>query len=88
MTATGMRARHVADPPRNGVGPRTPEPWPYFSTEERSAVDRVLASGKVNYWTGDESRKFEEEYATYLGLDHSIALANGTLALELPLRRF
>ena len=37
--------------------------WPVFPPDERAAVDTVLASGKVNYWTGQETRKFEEEYA-------------------------
>ena len=60
--------------------------WPSYAPDERAAVDAVLASGKVNYWTGNESRLFETEYAQHLGVDHAIALANGTLALELPLR--
>jgi len=48
-------------------------------------VTRVLESGKVNYWTGTEGREFEREYAEYLGVPHTIALHNGTLALELAL---
>ncbi|MGH8249541.1 MAG: DegT/DnrJ/EryC1/StrS family aminotransferase [Steroidobacteraceae bacterium] len=60
--------------------------WPWFSAEERAAVDAVLASGKVNYWTGEQGRRFEQEYAAALGTKHAIALANGTVALELPLR--
>lgn len=60
--------------------------WPMYSPEERAAVDAVLASGKVNYWTGQETRSFETEYAAYLGSRHALALANGSLALELPLR--
>ena len=46
----------------------------------------MLASGKVNYWTGDEGKAFEQEYAEFTGNRHAIALANGTLALELALR--
>ena len=60
-------------------------PWPHFEADEIEAVSRVLASGKVNYWTGQESREFEREYAEYLGVKHAIALHNGTLALELAL---
>jgi len=60
-------------------------PWPSYSEEEISTVDRVLSSGKVNYWTGDEGRAFEEEFATLTGTRHAVALANGTLALELAL---
>lgn len=60
--------------------------WPYFDSEQIAAAQRVLASGKVNYWTGDEGRHFEEEYAEYTRCRHAIAVANGTLALELALR--
>lgn len=63
-------------------------PWPVFAEDEREAVQRVLESGKVNYWTGDECKKFETEYAAYVGRSHAIALANGTLALELALHAY
>lgn len=59
--------------------------WPYFSDEEISAVNRVLKSGKVNQWTGQEVSEFEKEYAAYLGANYAIALANGSVALELAL---
>ncbi|MBX3451407.1 MAG: DegT/DnrJ/EryC1/StrS aminotransferase family protein [Planctomycetaceae bacterium] len=59
--------------------------WPVFDDEQIAAVERVLRSGKVNYWTGEEVRKFEEEYAAALGVRHAIAVANGTVALELAL---
>jgi len=61
-------------------------PWPDYTEEEIAAVADVLRSGKVNYWTGEESRAFEREFAQYLGCQHAIALANGTLALDLALR--
>lgn len=61
-------------------------PWPVFAEDERRASDAVLASGRVNYWTGEECRRFEEEFARYVGVRHAISLANGTLALELALR--
>jgi dTDP-4-amino-4,6-dideoxygalactose transaminase len=60
-------------------------PWPYFESEETEAVERVLRSGKINYWTGDEGRQFEKEYAEYVGARHAIAVANGTVGLELAL---
>ncbi|GHG41396.1 aminotransferase [Deinococcus indicus] len=62
--------------------------WPVFEQDEIQAVTEVLQSGKVNYWTGDEARQFEREYAEYLGVNHTIALHNGTLALELALYAF
>jgi dTDP-4-amino-4,6-dideoxygalactose transaminase len=59
--------------------------WPCYSDEERAAVDAVLRSGRVNYWTGDEGRRFEQEFADFHGVKHAIAVANGTVALELAL---
>lgn len=60
-------------------------PWPYYAPDEIEAVTRVLTSGHVNYWTGRECSEFELEYANHVGVPHAIALANGTLALELAL---
>jgi dTDP-4-amino-4,6-dideoxygalactose transaminase len=60
-------------------------PWPFFEPDEIEAALRVLQSGKINYWTGDEGRRFEEEYADYVGCKHAAAVANGTVALELAL---
>jgi len=60
-------------------------PWPYYEEDEVKAVMACLQSGKVNYWTGEQCRKFEEEYASFVGVNHAVALANGTLALELAL---
>jgi len=61
-------------------------PWPYFDEDEIEAALRVLRSGKVNYWTGEEGRQFEREFAEFTGCKHAIALSNGTVALELALR--
>ncbi|WP_341863271.1 DegT/DnrJ/EryC1/StrS aminotransferase family protein [Gymnodinialimonas sp. 57CJ19] len=59
--------------------------WPSFTQEEADAVQRVLLSNKVNYWTGQEGRAFEQEFASFAGTSHAIAVANGTLALDLIL---
>lgn len=60
--------------------------WPSFTLEEGDAVKQAVLSNKVNYWTGTECRDFEVEFATWVGTKHSIALANGTLALDLALQ--
>lgn len=62
------------------------EQWPYFGAEEITAAVRVLESGRVNYWTGNHGRSFELEFAEFVGCRHAVAVANGTLALELALR--
>lgn len=61
-------------------------PWPSFTAEEAAAVQRVLLSNKVNYWTGQECRIFEKEFAAWAGTAHALALANGTLALDVILK--
>lgn len=61
-------------------------PWPSFSEEEVDAVSTVLKSNKVNYWTGQEGRNFEKEFAAYTDCNHAVAVANGTLALDLALQ--
>src|SRR5579862_1558305 len=60
--------------------------WPHFEPDEVEAAARVLRSGKVNYWTGEEGRLFEKEFAAFAGCKHAIALANGTVALETALK--
>ena len=61
-------------------------PWPSFTQEEADAVSQVLLSNKVNYWTGTECREFEKEFAAWAGADYAVALANGTLALDVALQ--
>ena len=61
-------------------------PWPCYSSEEISAVEKVLSTNKVNYWTGDECRLFESEFANWIGVKHAVSLANGTVALDLALK--
>ena len=60
-------------------------PWPQFTDEEVQAVSNVLLSNKVNYWTGQEGRLFQTEFAAWSGCAHAVALGNGTQALEAAL---
>lgn len=61
-------------------------PWPSFTQEEADAASSILLSNKVNYWTGNECREFEKEFAAWSETQYAIALANGTLALDLALK--
>ncbi|WP_170371855.1 DegT/DnrJ/EryC1/StrS family aminotransferase [Ruegeria arenilitoris] len=56
--------------------------WPIYDQEQIDAVAQVLASGKVNAWTGPDVRAFEAEYCAYTGAKHAIAMANGTVTLD------
>ena len=62
--------------------------WPSPSEAQVEAATAVLRSGRLSYWTGTQGRSLEDEYAGKLGRGHAVAVANGTLALELALRGF
>lgn len=61
-------------------------PWPSFTAEESAAVQQVLLSNQVNYWTGTECRDFEKEFAAWAETRYAVALSNGTLALDVALK--
>jgi len=61
-------------------------PWPSFTEEEANAAHDVILSNKVNYWTGQECREFEKEFAAWAGTQYAIALANGTVALDVAFK--
>ena len=61
-------------------------PWPSYTKEEVDKVQKILLSNKVNYWTGEECRKFEKEFAIWSGSKFAVALANGTVALDSALK--
>ena len=67
---------------------RPEERWPFYAEDEIAAAVEVLQSGKVNQWTGPDVFNFEEACKARFGGGHAIALANGSLALELALRAF
>lgn len=60
-------------------------PWPSFTEEEANRVSEILLSNKVNYWTGQEGLEFEKEFAIFAESKFSIAVSNGTTALDLAL---
>jgi dTDP-4-amino-4,6-dideoxygalactose transaminase len=64
------------------------ESWPAYAEDEIAAVVGVLKSGKVNQWTGSDVFHFQQACAERFGGSHGIALANGSLALELALLAF
>lgn len=85
--AANVGARAFVPPPED-VAPGPEEHWPVFAQDEIEAVVRVLRSGKVNQWTGSDVFAFQDACTERFGGGHGIALANGSLALELALRAF
>ena len=61
------------------------EPWPYYENDEIEASAKVMHSGLVNYRTGTEGKKFEEEFANYCNTKYALTVTNGTAALEIAL---
>lgn len=60
--------------------------WPSYTRDEAAALSRTILTDRVNYWTGPQGREFEKEFAAWSGCHFAVALANGTLALEVALR--
>ena len=57
---------------------------PVFGEEEINAVREVLASGFVVQ--GKKVEQFEKEFSNYINVNHAIAVANGTIALDVALK--
>ena len=60
--------------------------WPCYSEEETDAVLSVLRNNRVNYWTGQQGHDFEREFGAWTMSGKAIAVANGTVALDLALQ--
>ena len=58
------------------------ENWPYYDTDTIHKVEEILLKGKVNYWTGNEGKLFEKEFAEWCGTNFAVGIANGSLALS------
>jgi dTDP-4-amino-4,6-dideoxygalactose transaminase len=82
----------VSPLPKRSTEPNTPpvraahEAWPFYEEDEIAAATEVLASGRVNQWTGEKVIAFERAFAAYVGVPHAVGVFNGTVALELALR--
>ena len=57
-----------------------------YESEIQSAMHRVLASGW--YLQGEKNKKFESDYASYIGTRHCVGCANGLDALTLIFRAY
>jgi dTDP-4-amino-4,6-dideoxygalactose transaminase len=84
MTASAIQGSDEAA----GTALLPQEAWPVYAADEIEAATDVLRSGQVNQWTGDTVFEFERACAEHLGGGHGVALANGSVALELALRAF
>ena len=60
--------------------------YPNFNNNTIRRVKKVLQSGRVNYWTGNECKEFEKEFSTYHNVKYSLTVSNGSVALEIALK--
>jgi dTDP-4-amino-4,6-dideoxygalactose transaminase len=62
-----------------------PPAWPYFDQSDRDALEEVLES---RVWGGYHPKvgELEERFAAFHGAGHGVALANGTVSLEIALQ--
>ena len=74
----------VSGEPTRGGDPLIPITRPDLGEAEIAALTRVVRSGWLAQ--GEEVRAFERELAMAVGAEHAIAVASGSVALELALR--
>ena len=60
--------------------------WPHFSNSDINEVGKLLKLGKVNYWTGEQCKKFEYEFGKYNNIKNCIAISNATVGLEMAMQ--
>lgn len=84
---SGSSTHSIAKAP-SALSPQESERWPFYDEVEIAEVTAVLRSGKVNQWTGQDVADFERQCTRTFQGNHGIALANGSVALELALRAF
>jgi dTDP-4-amino-4,6-dideoxygalactose transaminase len=51
--------------------------WPNFDEKTIKAVENVLRSGKVNYWTGPKGMEFEKKFAEWQEANMPFLLQQG-----------
>ena len=59
--------------------------WPKLDDNAIQAVEAVLRSGKINYWTGPKGMAFEKTFAEWQGSKYAISVNSGTAALHVAL---
>ena len=60
--------------------------WPNFDESLILKISKVIRSGKINYTTGTYGNKFENKFSKFIGNKYSLAICNGTAALEVAIR--
>ncbi len=56
--------------------------WPKYNIREKRIVNKIISTGKVNYWTGKYCSIFENKFKNKFNLNYTISVANGSVALD------
>jgi dTDP-4-amino-4,6-dideoxygalactose transaminase len=57
-----------------------------YTLKQINNVSKILKKNKTNYWTGLEGKNFEREFSNYHNTKYSVAVSNGSIALEIALK--
>jgi dTDP-4-amino-4,6-dideoxygalactose transaminase len=57
-----------------------------YSKNQIRLVSNILKNNTTNYWTGKNCILFEKKFSLYHNLKYSVAVANGSVALEIALK--
>ena len=76
------RVRQIGNSWRTEISNKRLPGWPQFDDAAIRAVENVLRSGKVNYWTGPNGMEFEKRFAKWQGSKYAVSTATGTAALH------
>jgi Predicted pyridoxal phosphate-dependent enzyme apparently involved in regulation of cell wall biogenesis len=60
--------------------------WPQYDIDEINIVNKIITSGKVNYWTGKYGKIFEKKFSLFSQVKYALSISNGTHALEIALK--
>jgi dTDP-4-amino-4,6-dideoxygalactose transaminase len=57
-----------------------------YNKKQIDSVVKILKKNQTNYWTGEECKNFEKEFSNYHNIKYSVAVSNGSVALEIVLK--
>ena len=60
--------------------------WPFVDSDQKRAVDKVILSNKLNFWTGEECKNFERNFSNYFNRKYSLTFNSGSVALDIALK--
>ena len=60
--------------------------WPNYNKSLINKVVKTLTAGKINYTSERYGKIFEKKFSNFVGNKYSVAICNGTVALEIAIK--